>query len=773
MNIAEEQGESTDAAIVFRESGLTPEEIAERGVNIKGRIAREGWGLSRLSDKIFADVLDGSLTPARGAVIGEGVAGHADQDALYRLMQDRERGGKRLTNDQVEELIRLANRTSTVTKRSDAGGQGGLFGEEEMTVSLLPEKAIVSDYVRDELRKEKKLFGAVSGQGAADRLAATGNVIKADANAAVAQEANQGIALYDKLSSTAGPIDGVLDRAAQQLANGENANDAKQQAYRAIRDYLTEQVHQLTGVPKIDDPKSQGLGEGRPHEAGAGQHDSLDARGTGKDDAGAAGALRAEVAPAQKPAPSEPLPSAQYARDLSRPLPPRANPEQVYSQAEWEFHRSHADRRPNRLRINESGFLALSRATHTTELRGVSMTPAQADILANLLTQHAVDLWQQDLLSQPTAKRMLGLADAIEQASGGQPVVIYRSDAELPLAERAQVMREEFTHWKQQVFGELRLPVATAKDLLNHRAYPLARHALQKLGYSDDPVEMANEIGAKLASGNFKQLNLSRRLALDFLDHYASTLTLRHGPEGAKAILRFIDASSRVRVHRAIARAALLPRRNPGGLPGAPPVAGMAARGHGGLGQGILAPAIGKPAGGTEVLNNAGNDSAGPRREARTNGGREEVPPARQSVGPQGAGGESVRGMASRGAQGPRGGVRPDVSPGLFGDDAERTAREDAERDRAQLLHDQLTAQIASGGAARPAKLKPAENRGLFEEAQPESGNLFGGEKGAARLNVVSLGLAKLVERDIAPWKEGALCAPWAVEAARPAGTAI
>ncbi len=129
--------------------------------------------------------------------------------------------------------------------------------------------------------------------------------------------------------------------------------------------------------------------------------------------------------------------------------------------------------------------------------------------------------------------------------------------------------------------------------------------------------------------------------------------------------------------------------------------------------------------------------------------------------------------MASRGAQGPRGGVRPDVSPGLFGDDAERTAREDAERDRAQLLHDQLTAQIASGGAARPAKLKPAENRGLFEEAQPESGNLFGGEKGAARLNVVSLGLAKLVERDIAPWKEGALCAPWAVEAARPAGTAI
>lgn len=100
-------------------------------------------------------------------------------DDLHAALRQRESSGKRLTNDQIEELIRMNQRTSTVTERSDANGQGGLFGVEEMTRSLLPEKAIVSDYVRKQLLAEKKLFGAVSTQAAAERLGRAGNVIQA------------------------------------------------------------------------------------------------------------------------------------------------------------------------------------------------------------------------------------------------------------------------------------------------------------------------------------------------------------------------------------------------------------------------------------------------------------------------------------------------------------------------------------------------------------------------------------------------------------------
>jgi hypothetical protein len=221
INIGEDQGSSLDAAKVFRDSGKSVEELANDGLVMKGRIANEGLGISKLAPPIFNDVVSGDLSPVRGAVIGNGVPGHADQQALYDLIQQREKAGKRPTNDQIDELIRLTNRTSTVTENTGDAEQGGLFGAEEMTRSLLPEKAEVSDYVRKQLAAEKKLFGAVSTDAAAERLGEGGNVIKAGENKQVAERANQGIVLYDKLSTKAGAIDTALDRAAKSIADGE------------------------------------------------------------------------------------------------------------------------------------------------------------------------------------------------------------------------------------------------------------------------------------------------------------------------------------------------------------------------------------------------------------------------------------------------------------------------------------------------------------------------------------------------------------------------
>ncbi len=267
INIAEGRGESTDAAKVFRDSGMTQEDLAAQGVSIKGKIAKEGMGISKLAQPIFDDVIDGSLTPARGAVIGTGIERHADQKAVYDLIKQQEKGGRRLTNDQVEELIRLNNRTPTKTESTADNAQGSMFGIEEMTRSLLPEKSVVSDYIRKQLGTDKKLFGAVGNEAAAARLGEGGNVINAAANAEVAERANRGGMLYDKLSSKAGPLDGILDRAAQQIANGENANDAKQQAYRDARAYVLSQADQLAGVPKVGDSGAEGLGSQGPLQA--------------------------------------------------------------------------------------------------------------------------------------------------------------------------------------------------------------------------------------------------------------------------------------------------------------------------------------------------------------------------------------------------------------------------------------------------------------------------------------------------------------------------
>ncbi len=195
----------------------------------------------------------------------------ADQRALYDLVKERERGGKRLTNETLEELIRMNQRTSTKTESNETDGQTNLFGAEEMTRSLLPEKAEVSTYVRKQLAAEKKLFGAVSTDAAAQRLGEAGNVIQASENKAQFERTNQGVSLYDKLSTKAGPIDSLLDQAARSLADGENPNEVKQRAYRQIRDHLTAQVRQLSGVPQGSSGRAEGLGGEGPRQAGAGQ----------------------------------------------------------------------------------------------------------------------------------------------------------------------------------------------------------------------------------------------------------------------------------------------------------------------------------------------------------------------------------------------------------------------------------------------------------------------------------------------------------------------
>jgi hypothetical protein len=261
---------------------MTPEQLQAEGVSLKGKIASEGLALSRLAQPIFDEVMSGDLSPARGAAIGAGLENHADQAAVYDLMKQRERSGRRLTNDQAGELIRMAREGPTKTGTNEDDGQTNLFGVEEMTRSLLPEKAEVSDYVRKQLGTEKKLFATVATQAAADKLSEQGNVIKAGENAQVALRANQGIVLYDKLSTKAGPIAEALDRAAQSLADGETPNDVKQRAYRQIRSALREQADQLGGVPKANDRGVEGGAPGGSGATGGGQHD----RGAGGEEAG-------------------------------------------------------------------------------------------------------------------------------------------------------------------------------------------------------------------------------------------------------------------------------------------------------------------------------------------------------------------------------------------------------------------------------------------------------------------------------------------------------
>ena len=260
QNIAEGRGTPMDAAKFFRDSGYTPEDLDRLGVSMKEKTAASGVALSRLADPIFDDVVTGRLRENRAVAIGNATADHGEQRSILNLIEKAERGGRRVTDDTVEELARMAKGAGTHTET-----QQTLFGAEEMTRNLALEKAEVSSYIRDQIGKETRLFGTVANEGAAGRLAAGGNRINASKNREIAGAASQAQELYDRLSTRAGDVDDILSRGAQALAKGENPSAVKQTAYEETRAALSQTLKQPTG----GEPERVRAGRERPEEVPA------------------------------------------------------------------------------------------------------------------------------------------------------------------------------------------------------------------------------------------------------------------------------------------------------------------------------------------------------------------------------------------------------------------------------------------------------------------------------------------------------------------------
>jgi hypothetical protein len=236
-NIADGNGTSIDAAKFFREKGMTMEDLQKRGLSLKKAVASEGLALSKLSDELFDRVIDGRLDPKIGAAIGDATDIPSDQEAILKDVERKRKAGSNVTSDQIRESARLVKSSPSFNQTTQ-----DLFGEHNETRNLFIEMGEVSDYIQKQLAQEKRIYGRVSTKSSGEQLAKGGNVIKAEENAKIALQAAQQRELYAKRSAQAGPIHNALQEAAERLAEGENANAIKQEAYDEIRELLAEEL---------------------------------------------------------------------------------------------------------------------------------------------------------------------------------------------------------------------------------------------------------------------------------------------------------------------------------------------------------------------------------------------------------------------------------------------------------------------------------------------------------------------------------------------------
>lgn len=242
QNIAEGRGTPMDAAKFFRDSGYTPEDLDKIGISMGEATAANGLALAKLDPRIFDDVVNGRLRQNRAIAIGNATDNPEEQEAILKIIEKAESRGRKVSDDTIDELARMAKAAGSHTSTQET-----LFGAQEMTRNLALEKAEISSYVRDQIGKEKRLFGSVADESKAGRLVAGGNKINAAKNRAIAESAAQAQELYDRLSTKAGNVDDILSRAAQDLAEGSNPAQVKQRTYEAIRGSLSETLGEPAG----------------------------------------------------------------------------------------------------------------------------------------------------------------------------------------------------------------------------------------------------------------------------------------------------------------------------------------------------------------------------------------------------------------------------------------------------------------------------------------------------------------------------------------------
>lgn len=235
-NIAEGRGTPVDAAKVFRDSGMTREEIERRGLPLRGEVAREGLALAQVHPGLFELAARGKEPWRRIAILGKSGLSQPEQLATWHLVQAEEAKGRRLTNEQIEELARFAK-----TAETERVSQDSLFGTETVDQSNAVEKARLSAWAKDKLRSQARLFKFVSRGERAEQLEGAG-VGKVDAERAgeLAGEAEQVAEVYERLSASAGPVSNALNRALREIKAGASEATVRAGLLESIRGAVQE-----------------------------------------------------------------------------------------------------------------------------------------------------------------------------------------------------------------------------------------------------------------------------------------------------------------------------------------------------------------------------------------------------------------------------------------------------------------------------------------------------------------------------------------------------
>jgi hypothetical protein len=240
QNIKDDKGTAIDAAKIFRDTGMSVEDLRLQNVNLNGKLAAEGVALSRIPQWLFDKTATGDLPTAKAVALGsaEGV-----DDAIISDVAKQAIAGK-WSAEKIVQAMQEAKFASTAT----APVEGTLPGFEDMfkttnVVNLID----IRTAAYKQLSVEMRALAAASQTKNTSYLEAAGNAINVEGSQAARKMAAEAVAVFNRVTGYEGPVRDLLNELAGQLPEGANRSKAAanlvQFNLQRLRDAISEEMN--------------------------------------------------------------------------------------------------------------------------------------------------------------------------------------------------------------------------------------------------------------------------------------------------------------------------------------------------------------------------------------------------------------------------------------------------------------------------------------------------------------------------------------------------
>ena len=228
-NIAEGKGTSIDAAVLFRDLEMRPDDPRLKKLGMTRGKAAEGMALAQLDRQIFGLMVnDPDLVPL-GIQIGKANLSSSQQHEVLRMGLDQ--AGKPLDKGVVDQVIKEV-RYASVRAAEDSGA---LFGADELALadSNIRERAQIASSVAGTLGGEAKRFETLASGRTQEAISKAQGQVSPEQAKALADVARARAEAFE-LHRYDGPVNDTLNEYATRLQHARSKREAREAVVRQV-----------------------------------------------------------------------------------------------------------------------------------------------------------------------------------------------------------------------------------------------------------------------------------------------------------------------------------------------------------------------------------------------------------------------------------------------------------------------------------------------------------------------------------------------------------